>query len=507
MCCVIHSTFTKADVASLPKWCLLTNNTADYFQFDLDYPEVLETNCDTIYPLYVVLGLFLLTLTGTLCFYYHHVSIYAFLPARWMMYCQKHIAGRACSVNASDGHVVSSRDVESVYQMKSFHEIKIAPHKLTSDITYCTEEGKPVILGEGRYGFVYKAMYEENCVAVKCIEREDKAEHEKIMFDLIGSRSDNLLRLTAYVSKHCDPHNRPTSIILIPAYLQGDIGSFLKHLQQTKGGIDMALAVQLITTLACGIYELHRASEGIENPLPRIAHRDLKPANVLISDKYEAIICDFNSAVPLIRELPHQCECFNRSADARVSPQRPFEHQVLLQAAHHDRPGCLNRKILQQIDEVRDKCFEQKCPDGTWLYMAPEILSLKMFEVGEIDLTNGDIVNRYCSADIYSFSLIAWLVMSQCKQIYETPPIIESTIDDYLFDEFVSQSTSGVASRPARTVSEKERLMNILLNDESIRPRCTSHQMFELIQECWAMEGACRPDARQLYKKLKDIYS
>lgn len=35
----------------------------------------------------------------------------------------------------------------------------------------------------------------------------------------------------------------------------------------------MALAVQLITTLACGIYELHRASEGIENPLPRIAHR------------------------------------------------------------------------------------------------------------------------------------------------------------------------------------------------------------------------------------------
>lgn len=51
MCCVIHSTFTKADVASLPKWCLLTNNTADYFQFDLDYPEVLETNCDTIYPL------------------------------------------------------------------------------------------------------------------------------------------------------------------------------------------------------------------------------------------------------------------------------------------------------------------------------------------------------------------------------------------------------------------------------------------------------------------------
>jgi hypothetical protein len=76
-------------------------------------------------------------------------------------------------------------------------------------------------------------MYEEQCVAVKCIEREEKAEHEKIMFDLISARSDNLLRLTAYVSKHYDPHNRPTSIILIPAFLQGDIGTFLKRKIET----------------------------------------------------------------------------------------------------------------------------------------------------------------------------------------------------------------------------------------------------------------------------------
>ena len=92
-----------------------------------------------------------------------------------------------------------------------------------------------MILGEGRYGFVYKAMYEENCVAVKCIERDDKAEHERMLFDLIGSRSDHLLRLTAYVSKHCDPNDRPTSIIVIPAYLQGDIGKYLQRFVQMVG--------------------------------------------------------------------------------------------------------------------------------------------------------------------------------------------------------------------------------------------------------------------------------
>ena len=42
---------------------------------------------------------------------------------------------------------------------------------------------------------------------------------------------------------------------------------------------------------------------------------DLKPSNVLISDQGEAVICDFNSSIPLIQELPHQCDCFNRKAD------------------------------------------------------------------------------------------------------------------------------------------------------------------------------------------------
>ena len=52
-------------------------------------------------------------------------------------------------------------------------EIKIAPSKLTTDISYNLDDaGRPIILGEGRYGYVYKAMYEENCVAVKCIKRK-----------------------------------------------------------------------------------------------------------------------------------------------------------------------------------------------------------------------------------------------------------------------------------------------------------------------------------------------
>ena len=191
---------------------------------------------------------------------------------------------------------------------KEFNVIKITSRKLCGDIMYCADaEKKPIVLGEGRYGYVYKAMYEEQCVAVKCIEKQEKAEHEKIMFELIGARSDYLLRMTAYIAKHLDPNGRPSSIIVMPVYSNGDIGSYLKR----KGSIRQSEVFNLLRSLSCGLYELHRSSEGIEHPKPRIVHRDLKPSNVLVSPQGESVICDFNSAIPLIRELPHQCDCFD----------------------------------------------------------------------------------------------------------------------------------------------------------------------------------------------------
>ena len=51
--------------------------------------------------------------------------------------------------------------------------------------------------------------------------------------------------------------------------------------------------------------------------------------------------------------------------------------------------------------------------------MAPEVLSLKMFEIGEAgSLSNSDIVDRYAQADVYSFSLISWLILSQCDELW-----------------------------------------------------------------------------------------
>ena len=139
---------------------------------------------------------------------------------------------------------------------------------------------------------------------------------------------------------------RPTSMIVIPAYLNGDVGTYLKSksTQDEKAGLSIHEAFKLLKSLSCGLYELHRSSEGIEHPKPRMVHRwvkwikwsrdfngtfsDLKPSNVLISDQGEAVICDFNSSIPLIQELPHQCDCFNRKADD--SSKREFQLNRIL---------------------------------------------------------------------------------------------------------------------------------------------------------------------------------
>ena len=67
-----------------------------------------------------------------------------------------------------------------------------------------------------------------------------------------------------------------------------------------------------------------------------------------------------------------------------------------------------------------------------------------MFEIGEGELSNSDIVNRYACADVYSFSLIAWLILSQCPALWDERPnerrYLEDNIDDYMFEEFMRQA-------------------------------------------------------------------
>ena len=92
--------------------------------------------------------------------------------------------------------------------------------------------------------------------------------------------------------------------------------------------------------------------------------------------------------------------------------------------------------------------------------MAPEVLSLSMFDTGDMVPTNSDMVNRYCSVDIYSFGLICWIILSQCDGFLVPGHKLESNVDDFLFHEFSSQSKIDLTKINMRSLAEKEKLMD-----------------------------------------------
>merc|ERR1712126_648133 len=133
-------------------------------------------------------------------------------------------------------------------------------------------------------------------------------------------------------------------------------------------------------------------------------------------------------------------------------------------------------------------------------------------------LSNSDIVNRYACADVYSFSLIAWLILSQCPALWDERPnerrYLEDNIDDYMFEEFMRQAFNRDEYQrrfDTGNIIQKEKVMNDLLNIEKLRPYCprTSsdalNNLFCLVRECWAEHGVFRPDSRQIYSEIKDI--
>ena len=186
----------------VPKWCRIDfNDTVPRLSFELPEDDLYPYCPGEIQIVYIVVSI-CITVGSLVALYYYNYGFACF---------QKKEAPDVYSDSYSDQGLEmlssystgQSRDY-SYLPNNRIQTIPITRLHFGHEISYCYEENteKAVDLGGGRYGRVYKAKYQEQFVAVKCIQHEHKAEHEKIMFDLIGSRSDHLLRLLAYVAKY-----------------------------------------------------------------------------------------------------------------------------------------------------------------------------------------------------------------------------------------------------------------------------------------------------------------
>ncbi|CAH1105359.1 unnamed protein product [Psylliodes chrysocephalus] len=207
------------------------------------------------------------------------------------------------------------------------------------------------IIGQGRFGEVWKGRWRGENVAVKIFSsREERSWfREAEIYQTVMLRHDNILGFIAADNKD---NGTWTQLWLITDYHEhGSLFDFLgRNTLDSSGMIHMALSI------ATGLAHLHMDIMGTQGK-PAIAHRDLKSKNILVKSNGTCAIGDLGLAV---------------------------RHDVITDTV--DIP--LNNRV------------------GTKRYMAPEVLDETM---------NIDQFDSFKRADVYALGLIFWEIARRCN--------------------------------------------------------------------------------------------
>ncbi|XP_040571979.1 activin receptor type-1 [Lepeophtheirus salmonis] len=206
-------------------------------------------------------------------------------------------------------------------------------------------------IGKGRYGEVWKGVYNGDNVAVKIFfsRDEDSWKRETDIYLTTLIRHENIL---GYIASDCTSVNSCTQLWLVTHY--HPLGSLYDHLNRTSLSVEESMKI-LISTLN-GLVHLHTEIFGTKGK-PGIAHRDMKTKNVLVRMDGTCVIADFGLAVT---------------------------HTIA------------NNELI----------IPQNCRVGTKRYMSPEILDMSI---------NVNHFESYRMVDIYAFSLVIWEILRRTR--------------------------------------------------------------------------------------------
>ncbi|KAG8189003.1 hypothetical protein JTE90_019014 [Oedothorax gibbosus] len=209
------------------------------------------------------------------------------------------------------------------------------------------------VKAQGRFGAVWKAIMNNEPVAVKIFPPQDKNSWliEQEIYKLPQMKHDNILNFIG-VEKRGD--HLQTEYWLISAYHdKGSLCDFLK-----ANLITWADVLRISDSISKGLMHLHEefpASRG-EKYKPAVAHRDFKSKNVLIKNDMTACIADFGLALLF----------------SNINPAAQTHGQV-----------------------------------GTRRYMAPEVLE------GAINFNR----DAFLRIDMYACALVLWELLSRCSSV------------------------------------------------------------------------------------------
>ena len=138
-------------------------------------------------------------------------------------------------------------------------------------------------IGYGKFGSVFKAMYDGVPIAVKVFGSHHLGSwnNEKHIYMLESTPHENILHFIG--CEHRGNGSRRQLYMMTEYHALGSLSRFLQH---NKLSWDQTL--RIIHSVSCGLSHLHSNSyidsEGSVKEKLSIAHRDVKSANVLVKD-------------------------------------------------------------------------------------------------------------------------------------------------------------------------------------------------------------------------------
>ncbi|XP_075036941.1 activin receptor type-1 [Mixophyes fleayi] len=230
-------------------------------------------------------------------------------------------------------------------------------------------------VGKGRYGEVWRGLWQGESIAVKIFSSRDEKSwfRETELYNTVLLRHENIL---GFIASDMTSRNSSTQLWLITHY--HEMGSLYDYLQVTT--LDTVTCLRIVLSIASGLAHLHVEIFGTQGK-PAIAHRDLKSKNILVRKNGQCCIADLGLAV-------------------------------------------MHSQSTNQLDVGNNPRV------GTKRYMAPEVLD---------ETIQVDCFDSYKRVDIYAFGLVLWevarrMVSNGIVEDYK-PPFYDVVPNDPSFED------------------------------------------------------------------------
>jgi len=315
-------------------------------------------------------------------------------------------------------------------------------------------------IGKGKFGEVWKGQFQGESVAVKIFSSREESSwtRETKIYNTILLRHDNIL---GYYASDLISNSGCTQLWMVMQY--HPLGSLHEYL--VANTISPMVVLKLAHSAAAGLCHLHTSIMGLQGK-PAIAHRDVKSKNILVKRNLTCCIADLGLA---------------------VFPESSGNNEILGDT-YNNRIVGTKRYMAPELLELACFLFNKQSDNSnsTNVYMKDSNASFIMNIHGE------NYMESLKAADVYSFSLVLWEIMSRVvingnSQPYQLP-FSESVPSDPSFEEMFKVV---VESQLRPTISDEIQ--------KHLNP------VYKIMEECWHERPCIRLTMLRVKKSLFHI--